>query len=233
MCITVISIISLAGVIVMLQRHISRRKIKERFCLVSSGRPVGKSCLIMTMQSCGPIIDKALECLSSNDNIEVCKNHRTGSQTIDIISDKVRDCSADTEGKIGKTSLYCEYMLEATDKIAETTRHLVTSPDSYIPISYKCEIETIRGGIVRLSRLADGILGVDDDIIKIAGDTGLEKDFIEHSIAVHSKGMTHEDFDEGAPAYSYLMLLYYLHSFVSSFSQALKNIETNNKQLTA
>ena len=105
MCITVISIISLAGVIVMLQRHISRRKIKERFCLVSSGRPVGKSCLIMTMQSCGPIIDKALECLSSNDNIEVCKNHRTGSQTIDIISDKVRDCSADTEGKIGKTSL--------------------------------------------------------------------------------------------------------------------------------
>ncbi len=128
MCITVISIISLAGIIVMLQRHISRRKIKERFCLVSSGRPVGKSCLIMTMQSCGPIIDKALECLSSNDNIEVCKNHRTGSQTIDIISDKVRDCSADTEGKIGKTSLYCEYMLEATDKIAETTRHLVTSP---------------------------------------------------------------------------------------------------------
>ena len=225
MCITVISIISLAGIIVMLQRHISRRKIKERFCLVSSGRPVGKSCLIMTMQSCGPIIDKALECLSSNDNIEVCKNHRTGSQPMCFL--------ANTEGKIGKTSLYCEYMLEATDKIAETTRHLVTSPDSYIPISYKCEIETIRGGIVRLSRLADGILGVDDDIIKIAGDTGLEKDFIEHSIAVHSKGMTHGDFDEGAPAYSYLMLLYYLHSFVSSFSQALRNIETNNKQLTA
>lgn len=232
MYVTVLSIMALVGIIVMLRRHIRRHKVKEMYCFIPA-RPVEKSCLTMTMLSCGPIIDKALECLSNNDNIAVCKNHRIGSQTIDIISDKVRDCSADTEGKIGKTSLYCEYMLEATDKIAETTRHLVTSPDSYIPISYKCEIETIRGGIVRLSRLADGILGVDDDIIKIAGDTGLEKDFIEHSIAVHSKGMTHEDFDEGAPAYSYLMLLYYLHSFVSSFSQALRNIETNNKLKTA
>ena len=52
----------------------------------------------------------------------------------------------------------------------------------------------------------------DVDTMKINGDAGLEKDFIEHSIAVHSKGMTHEDFDEGAPSYSYLMLLYYLHS---------------------
>lgn len=227
-----ISIIALAGIIVILQRHIRRRNIKEADCPVAS-RSVEKSCLIMTMRSCGPIIDKALECLSSDDSIAVCKNHRIGSKNIDLISDKVRNCSANTDGSIGKTALYCKYMLEATDKIAETTRHLVTSPDSYIPISYKCEIETIRGGIVRLSQLSDSIFDRDADTVKINGDTGLEKDFIEHSIAVHSKGMTHEDFDEGAPAYSYLMLLYYLHSFVSSFSQALRNIETNNKQMTA
>lgn len=227
-----ISIIALAGIIVILQRHIRRRNIKEADRPVAS-RSVEKSCLIMTMQLCSPIIDKALECLSSDDSIAVCKNHRIGSKNIDLISDKVRNCSANTDGSIGKTALYCEYILEATDKIAETTRHLVTSPDSYIPISYKCEIETIRGGIVRLSQLSDSIFDRDSDTVKINGDTGLEKDFIEHSIAVHSKGMTHEDFDEGAPAYSYLMLLYYLHSFVSSFSQALRNIETNNKQMTA
>jgi hypothetical protein len=69
--------------------------------------------------------------------------------------------------------------------------------------------------------------------MKINGDAGLEKDFIEHSIAIHSKGMTHEDFDEGAPSYSYLMLLYYLHSFISSFLQAIKNIKTSNKPMTA
>jgi len=183
----------------------------------------------MTMQSCSPIIDKALECLSSNDSIAVCKNHRIGAKNIDLISDKVRDYSADTGGLIGKTALYCEFMLEATNKIAEATRHLVTSPDNCIPISNKCEIETIRGGIVRLSQLSDSMLDTDADTVKINGDTDLEKDFIEHSIAKHSKGMTHEDFDEGAPAYSYLMLLYYLHSFVSSFSQAIRNIETSNK----
>ena len=193
MYVTVLSIMALAGIIVMLRRHIRRRKVKEMYCFIPA-RPVEKSCLTMTMQSCGPIIDKALECLSNNDNIAVCKNHRIGSQTIDIISDKVRNSSADTDDTIGKTALYCEYMLEATDKIAETTRHLVTSPDGYIPISYKCEIETIRGGIVRLSQLADSILSSDVDTVKINGDAGLEKDFIEHSIAVHSKGMTHEDF---------------------------------------
>lgn len=232
MYVTVLLIMALAGIIVMLRRHIRRRKVKEMYCFIPA-RPVEKSCLTMTMQSCGPIIDKALECLSNNDNIAVCKNHRIGSQTIDIISDKVRNSSADTDDTIGKTALYCEYMLEATDKIAETTRHLVTSPDGYIPISYKCEIETIRGGIVRLSQLADSILGSDVDTMKINGDAGLEKDFIEHSIAVHSKGMTHEDFDEGAPSYSYLMLLYYLHSFISSFLQAIKNIEISNKPMTA
>ena len=193
MYVTVLSIMALAGIIIMLRRHIRRRKVKEMYCFIPA-RPVEKSCLTMTMQSCGPIIDKALECLSNNDNIAVCKNHRIGSQTIDIISDKVRNSSADTDDTIGKTALYCEYMLEATDKIAETTRHLVTSPDGYIPISYKCEIETIRGGIVRLSQLADSILSSDVDTVKINGDAGLEKDFIEHSIAVHSKGMTHEDF---------------------------------------
>ena len=171
----------------------------------------------MTMQSCGPIIDKALECLSSNDNIEVCKNHRTGSQTIDIISDKVRDCSADTEGKIGKTSLYCEYMLGATDKIAETTRHLVTSPTVISRFHTNARLRQSVEELSGLSRLADGILGVDDDIIKIAGDTGLEKDFYRTQHSRTFQRMTHEDFDEGAPAYSYLMLLYYLHSFVSSF----------------
>ncbi len=198
MYVTVLSIMALAGIIIMLRRHIRRRKVKEMYCFIPA-RPVEKSCLTMTMLSCGPIIDKALECLSNNDNIAVCKNHRIGSQTIDIISDKVRNSSADTDDTIGKTALYCEYMLEATDKIAETTRHLVTSPDGYIPISYKCEIETIRGGIVRLSQLADSILSSDVDTVKINGDAGLEKDFIEHSIAIHSKGMTHEDFDEGAP----------------------------------
>lgn len=232
MYVTVLSIMALAGIIIMLRRHIRRRKVKEMYCFIPA-RPVEKSCLTMTMQSCGPIIDKALECLSNNDNIAVCKNHRIGSQTIDIISDKVRNSSADTDDTIGKTALYCEYMLEATDKIAETTRHLVTSPDGYIPISYKCEIETIRGGIVRLSQLADSILSSDVDTVKINGDASLEKDFIEHSIAIHSKGMTHEDFDEGAPSYSYLMLLYYLHSFISSFLQAIKNIKTSNKPMTA
>ena len=231
MYVIVILIMALAG-IVLLQRHIRRCRIRERLQLVPDSS-VDRACLIMIMQSCSPIIDKALECLSSNDSIAVCKNHRIGMETLDIIGKKVRDCSADTDYAIDKSEVYYEYMLEATEKIAETSRHIITAPDNHIPISYKCEMETIRGGIVRLSQFTDNILRSDGDTVKINKDAGMEKDFIEHSIAVHSKGMTHEDFDEEAPAYSYLMLLYYLHSFVSSFSQAIKNIEFNNKRMTA
>ena len=118
MYVTVLSITALTGIIVMLRRHIRRHKIKEMCCIIPNS-PVGKSCLTVTMQSCGPIIDKALKCLSNNDSIAVCKNHRIGSQTIDIISDKVRNSSADTDDTIGKTALYCELLLSDKTQIAQ------------------------------------------------------------------------------------------------------------------
>ncbi len=119
---------ALAG-IVLLQRHIRRCRIRERLQLVPDSS-VDRSCLIMIMQSCSPIIDKALECLSSNDSIAVCKNHRIGMETLDIIGKKVRDCSADTDYAIDKSEVYYEYMLEATEKIAKTSRHIITAPDN-------------------------------------------------------------------------------------------------------
>ncbi|GFI33678.1 hypothetical protein IMSAGC014_00161 [Bacteroidaceae bacterium] len=52
MYVTVLSIIALTGIIFMLRRHIRRHKIKEMCCIIPNS-PVGKSCLTVTMQSCG------------------------------------------------------------------------------------------------------------------------------------------------------------------------------------
>lgn len=46
-----------------------------------------------------------------------------------------------------------------------------------------------------------------------------ERDFIQHNINVRSKNMKHEHFNDGTLQYSYLVLLYYLHSFLNSASK--------------
>lgn len=227
-----ILILAAASAVIFTYRYMRRRKIREQFQLVPD-KPVDKSCLMLTIPPCSSIIDKALECLSNQDDLAVCKNHRLGAETLDVIGKKVREYSENKNKSYKRLAIYHEYMLEATGKIAETSRHIITSPDNYMPISYKCEIETIRGSLARLLQSTDRILHSDENTESIRKDIIKDKDFIEHTIAEHSKGMTHDEFDDGDPAYSYLMLLYYLHSFVSSFSHVVNNLETNNKPMTA
>lgn len=227
-----ISIVIAVSAVLLTYRYIRRRKIKGQFQLASD-QPIDKSCLMLMISPCSSIIDKALECLSSHDNLGVCRNHRLGYETLETLGKKLREYSGKRNSSDERLTVYHEYMLEATGKIAETTRHIITTPDNSVSGSYKCEIEIIRENLTRLLQSTDNILRTDDNTEKIKEEISKDKDFIEHTIAVHSKGMTHDDFDDGDPAYSYLMLLYYLRSFVSSFSQVVKNIEINNKPITA
>lgn len=224
------SIISILIAVVLISRYIRRRKIKEQFT-PELNESVDKSCLMLTIQPCRSIIDKALECISSYDDLAVCRNHRHGSEILDALSKKVSEYSVKRKDTENVPVVYHSYMLEATEKIAETSRHIITSPDNYVPISYKCEIETIRGSLDRLLQSTDNMLHSDENADCLKEEINKDKDFIEHTIAVHSKGMSHEEFEDGTPAYSYLMLLYYLHSFMSSFSHVIKNIEHKNNYI--
>lgn len=225
MNIIIVLIIAILSVAVLISRYLRRREIQEHFTLEFS-ESIDKSCLMLTIQPCRSIIDKALECILSYDDIEVCRNHRLGSAILDALEKKVMDFSDKGKDADSVPAIYYSYMLDATEKIAETSRHIITSPDNYVPISYKCEIETIRGNLDRLLQSTDNMLHSDKNAESLREEINKDKDFIKHTIAVHTKGMTHEEFDDGAPAYSYLMLLYYLHSFMCSFSHVV-NLSKN------
>lgn len=232
MYITFISIAAVVAAVFLTYRCIRRCKIREQFHFVP-GYHIDKSCLMLTLSPCGAIIDTALECLSSHDKPGVCRNHRHGAETLEILGKMVREQSVKMSGSDERLTVYHEYMLENTGKIAETTRRIITSTDNHVSVSCKCEIEVIRDSLTRLLQSADSILRTDESMERIKEDINNDKDFIKHTIAVHSGRIKRDDYDDGAPAYAYLMLLYYIHSFVSSLSLVVKNIEIKSKPMTA
>lgn len=169
------------------------------------GNPNFDDMVLCVAESCRNVICLALDSLADVDVINACKNHRIGSESLCTLENKVRR-SFGTDSDNGSRYIYVSYMIESAEKIAETTRHMVCRPSFSISISDKCEIKA-------LGKMMADMLEQSYDSQMIGGN----KDFIKHLIAVRSKSMGYEDFCDGAQAYSYLTLLYYLHSFINSF----------------
>ena len=169
------------------------------------GTPNFDDMVLCVAESCRNVICPALDSLADADVINACKNHRTGSDSLSTLEYKVRrrySANSDDDSRY----IYINYMIESAEKIAETTRHMVIRPSFKIPIADKCEIQALR------KMMAD-MLEPDYDSQMVCGN----KDFVEHLIAIRCKSMKYEDFNDGAQAYSYLTLLYYLQSFINSF----------------
>jgi len=169
------------------------------------GTPNFDDMVLCVAESCRNVICLALDSLADVDVINACKNHRISSDSLCTLDNKVRrsfGVNSDNNSRL----VYVCYMIESAEKIAETIRHIVCRPSFSISISDKCEIQALR-------KMMDDMLEPAFDFQMIDGN----KNFVEHLIAVRSKSMGYEDFSDGAQAYSYLTLLYYLHSLINSF----------------
>lgn len=198
-----------ASAILLLQR-------RNKASLGDESEPVA-SCNLQNLMRhfIGPsvnVVCGALDCLAGGRVIDACKNHRVGTASLSELEKKLGKLTQAKDAKEDMAVVYVKYMIEAAGKVAETVCHIVVRPEFCISISDKCELQTIGTMIGALPA------EVADDsrfLSKVAND----KDFIEHLIAEKSKSMTHEDFDDGSQAYSYLVMLYYLHSYLNSFYQ--------------
>ncbi len=215
MSIIIISAIAATTAAVIISRKVRVGRIAGR---LPAEQDSGLSCLIPV---CRPIVDKALECLSSLDDLAVCRNHRRGVETLEAVRRQIGEGAEDGR---------CEDLLTATEMIAGTSRRIVTAPYCRIPMSYKSEIETIRAGLDRVLQSAGRMLGTGEDCHGLAGEIAAERDFLKHAIAVRSVGMSHDDFDDDDLSFPYLMLLQYLNSFLSTLSFLIKNTLPNYKQ---
>lgn len=153
------------------------------------------------IEPCRDIICKALDCIASGNVIGACENYRRGSEIL-------YNMNTSDKGK----NIYLNYLVESVDKISETARHIVTKPGYRISIYDKCEIMTIRKCIDEMLGNLDKPRSA-DEYRQVVADN---RYFLEDVISERSKVMKHDDFNDDSQSYLYLMLLYYLHSFVNS-----------------
>ena len=221
MDISVFSILTI--IMILVATFLFKRKRKAPIHL-KEGIPAEDAFTLKTVESCGLVIDKALECLSTCDEIAVCRNHRLGREYFDGLERESRRHDEKTCNPDGKDAAYRSYMVSAADKIAETSRRIVTGSGNGLSLAARCEIDSIRESLGRLLAESDKAMTGESCHILLGQNISKDKDFIEHTIAEHTRTMTKEDYAEGSQSYSYLQLLHYLHSFVNSLSGSVKAV---------
>lgn len=111
-------------------------------------------------------------------------------------------------------------LADSVSSIIETGRDMLTMPGSRIPLFQKCEIETIATDIKQLADyvVRDGITG--DTKKSVHSIT----DFLEWTIALYTRSMQPDDFEDTSFSYAYLSLLYHLRLFVKSLVYTVDHI---------
>ncbi len=166
--------------------------------------------------TCNAIICNALECVISNDATEACKNHRHATRSLCQLHKKLKSVT----GKENMTRTYLTYMIEATEKIAETSRHIATTPGNTTTALSHNDIQILCKNLCEKPN-------ADDNIANALAN----KERLERMIAIHTKTMNYEDFNEGSPVYYGLILLYYLHSFINSYYRVISTSSQSPRRL--
>lgn len=172
------------------------------------------SCFMKVYPTCLGIIDKALESLTSGDDIAACRNLDVASATLHHIGEGCRK-SFDRNGTADShTAFYISNMISSTGKIAESARHIVTRGKARLTLAANCDIDTLRDSLTDAT---------DADSIKDASSRLTDR--TRHLIAVQSASMTKADFNDESVNYDCLMLLYLLLSFAKSSRNALETLD--------
>lgn len=163
-----------------------------------------QSIYLQSLDDCAGYISQSLAALANKDVIDSCRIHREFG--------KLKRPSF--KRQIDDSTIYLSYLWEGAEKVIETARHISSNPNLKIDLDLKCEIMNLSESLVNLKNFtlnrSASFLG---EIID------KERDFIQFTIAIRSKRMKHEDFNEGTLQYSYLVLLYNLHSFLNAASK--------------
>lgn len=158
---------------------------------------------LQSMHDVTDYVSKSLVSLADRDVISSCRIHREYGK-LKLPFNKSRD----------ERSVYLSYLWEGAEKIIETARHISSNPNYRLDFDMKSELNVLANSITDL-----GMLCKDFHIDDARNKLSTELDFIRHTIDVRSKNMKHEHFNDGTLQYSYLTLLYHLHSFLNAASR--------------
>lgn len=157
-----------------------------------------------SIQNVTGYISQSLTNLADKDVIASCRIHREFG--------KLKRPTIKSQNENG--DIYLPYLWEGAEKVIETARHISTNPNHIIKPDLKSEISVLSHSIGNLENLS-----CDRQTDSLKEHIDKERDFIQYTIAVRSKDMKHEQFNDGTLEYSYLVLLYHLYSFLNATSR--------------
>ena len=135
-------------------------------------------------------VSNSLKSLAEYDILGCCRWHRLF----------MSDCSESDK------------VYDAAKRSIDAIKQLVTNPNYTIPLNNRCEMASVSDDILLISKLCRG-----KEFTAACKNSQESKNFISHIIDVHSGNMSLEDFNDDCFAYSYLTLLWNLHSLLNSF----------------
>lgn len=161
---------------------------------------IGQNVDLQSIHKGAAYISKSLMFLANKDVIASCRIHREfGKQKRPYFKTH---------------NIYLSYLWEGAEKAIETARHISSNPNHTVDLDLKSEIKVLANSIAELGSICNG---EQTDLIR--EKISKERDSVHNIIVVRSKIMKHEHFYDGTLEYSYLTLLYHLHSFLNVASK--------------
>lgn len=193
-------------------RHYQRKRKALQF-LESIGNTEGgnrSSILIYSIKLCYESLGVVINAIIMGDKIQICQRHRLFVADFD----KFVQYSRHVKESEVREDVYLKYLWEATLKIAESGRIMVVHPE------FNCKAPEISDLLFWTNSLpeSDSV-----ELSVIAEKCKLNKEKITEIIRNYSGRMSHKDYDEGSQKYSFLLFLYYLHSFLMSLDNLTKS----------
>ncbi len=101
---------------------------------------------------------------------------------------------------------------DAAKRSIDAIKQLATNPNYTVPLDNRCEMASVGDDILLISNLCRS-----KEFTAACKNSQKSRDFISHIIDIHSSNMNTKDFNDDCFAYSYLTLLWNLHSLLNSF----------------
>lgn len=198
-------IFSLMIVATVIFRYNYRKRKAHKFLTSIVDKETGDktSVLLYSMNFCCKTLGDVISTIISGDKIQICQKHRLFVAEYD----KFEYFTRHAKEVAVRDDTYLQYVWDATLKTIESGRKMVVHPEfnpnatEIIDLGFWTS-DFPKGEFMKLSEIGE--------------NSRLNKEKVSGIIRNFSNSMSHKDYEEGSQKYSFLLFLYYLHSFMMS-----------------
>lgn len=204
-------ILLITAVALLIWCHGQRKRKAEEFALAlkDNNKDSKSSISSYSINKCNATFCEVIDTIIAGDKSQICRLLRL----FDFEYDKFEQFWRQTEDKEIKDCIYVKYLWETTLKLVESGRNMIVHPE------YDCTAKEIKGLFFWATNLPNADMMT---LPEIAERCKENKDKISETIREYSNNMRHKDYEEGCQKYNFLLLLFYIYSFMMALDNLMK-----------